>query len=350
MARVSPTVEGFRAAFGRPSLTFAEIAWRWTIGASAWALLLFWFFEYLNTLPVTKSDLALLATRQPAWVGRAISHILRGSLNRAVLAALCAALALSVLWIVAGSIGRLATVRDLLEYFRGQFASNVLKEPDEAIGRHALRSLIGLNSLRVGLAWAAVLALVGAAILAGFASTETDPRPGMVLVLFLPLAVLICMAWATLSWLLSLAGILSVLERQDTFGALSAALSFFRDRAGDVFAVSTWTGLAHFVAFSVATTAASLLLGLMPIAPPRLVIAGVIVVTVVYLAIVDWLSMARLAGYICIAEMPEAFALPEQLPLGPAARQQSAPGASLQTTIDPDEPILSDLTSPMAGL
>jgi len=350
MARVSPTVEGFRAAFGRPSLAFAEIAWRWTIGASAWALLLFWFFEYLNTLPVTKSDLALLATRQPAWVGRAIGHILRGSLNRAVLAALCAALALSVLWIVAASIGRLATVRDLLEYFRGQFASNVPKEPDEAIGRHALGSLIGLNSLRVGLAWAAMLALVGAAILAGFASTETNPRPSMVLVLFLPLAVLICMAWATLSWLLSLAGILSVLERQDKFGALSAALSFFRDRAGAVFAVSTWTGLAHFVAFSVATTAASLPLGLMPIAPPRLVIAGVIVVTVVYFAIVDWLSVARLAGYICIAEMPEAFVLPEQLPLGLAAKQQSAPGASLQTTIDPDEPILSDLTSPMAGL
>ena len=75
-------------------------------------------FEYLDTLPVTNGDAALLSTRQPLLVGRAIAHILRGSLNRAVLAALLAALALSLLWIIAASVGRSATVRALLDYFR----------------------------------------------------------------------------------------------------------------------------------------------------------------------------------------------------------------------------------------
>ena len=32
MSLPSPTIEGFRAAFRRPSLTFAEMAWRWTVG------------------------------------------------------------------------------------------------------------------------------------------------------------------------------------------------------------------------------------------------------------------------------------------------------------------------------
>jgi hypothetical protein len=103
MSRVSPTLEGFRAAFRRPSLTFAEIAWRLAVGAMAWALSLFWLIEYLDTLPVSNGDAALLSTKQPWLVARAILHIVHGSLNRAVLAALLAVLAVACLWIVAAA-------------------------------------------------------------------------------------------------------------------------------------------------------------------------------------------------------------------------------------------------------
>lgn len=54
MPRVSPTLEGFRASFRRPSLTLAEITWRWTVGAAGWALVFFWMIEFLDTLPVTR--------------------------------------------------------------------------------------------------------------------------------------------------------------------------------------------------------------------------------------------------------------------------------------------------------
>src|SRR5260370_42155626 len=91
MSRTSPTLDGFRAAFRRPAFTFAEIAWRWTVGAVAWTLFLFSFIEYLNTLPVSRGDKTLLGTRQPVLIGRAISHIFRGSLNRAVFAVLLVA-------------------------------------------------------------------------------------------------------------------------------------------------------------------------------------------------------------------------------------------------------------------
>src|SRR5205807_7716707 len=113
--RVSPTLEGFRAAFRRPSLTLAEIVWRWTVGTTACALLIFGLLEYLDTLPVTEGELLLLRTRHPVLVGQAIAHILRGSLNRVVAAGLVAALALTGLWILAASVGRTATVRVLLE-------------------------------------------------------------------------------------------------------------------------------------------------------------------------------------------------------------------------------------------
>jgi len=332
MSRVSPTLEGFRAGFRRPSLTFTEIAWRWTVGAVAWGLFLFSFVEYLGSLPVTNSDAALLRTRQPWLVGRAIAHILRGSLSRAGVAALLAALALSLLWIVAASVGRAATVRALLDYFRGRFASNISVKRAGAMKSSPWRSLIGLNFLRVVLAMAALLAFAGAAILVRFTSPDAHPHSGLAFMLFLPLAGLICFVWPMLNWLLSLAGIFAVRDGDDVLSALSAAGTFVHERWGPVFAVSTWTGLAHLAAISMATTAVSFPLAFIRVAPTRLIIAAVMLVTLAYFAVADWLYMARLAGYVCIAEMPEALAESATLPTPPP-----------RTSIDREELILSDI-------
>lgn len=67
-------------------------------------------------------------------------------------------------------------------------------------------------------------------------------------------------------------------------------------------------------------------------AQARFVIAVVILMTFVYFVIADWLYMARLAGYICIAEMPDALTSSERLP-----------AIQPQTSVDRDEPILSDI-------
>jgi hypothetical protein len=328
MPRVSPTLEGFRAAFRRPSLTLAEIAWRWTVGGLGCTLVLFWLIEYLDTLPVTNGDVTLLSTRQPFLVGRAIAHIMSGSLNRAVLTGLLVVLALSLLWIIAASLGRAATVRTLLDYFRKNAAGATgdKKEP------RPVRSLIGLNFLRAALMLAAILAFAGAAVLVSFASPDKKPQPGLAFIFFLPLAALIGIAWSSLNWLLSLAAIFAARDGEDSLGALSAAVTFFRERSGPIFAVSSWTGLAHLTAFSVASSAVSLSLAFIQVAPARLVIAAIILATLVYFAVVDWLYMVRLAGYVCIAEIPEALSASALLPAPPP-----------QTSIDRDEPILSDL-------
>jgi len=212
--------------------------------------------------------------------------------------------------------------------------------------------LLRLNFLRAVVALAAAVGFVGASILAGFASPDASPRPGLAFLLFVPLAGLICMVWCGLNWLLSLAGMFAVRESEDAVGAISAAVTFCRERTGAVFAVSTWTGLAHLVAFVGATTVASLPVGLAGALPWRLVIAAVFLVTMAYFAVADWLYMARLAGYVCIAEMPEALLAP----LPPAPQPVPPPFAGppvqttpLQTTIDRDEPILSDVPNLLAG-
>jgi hypothetical protein len=342
---ISPTVEGFRAAFRRPSLTLAEIMWRWMVGATAVALFVVGLFEYLDTLPVTNGELLFLRTRHPYLVGEAIAHILRGSLTRAAMASLLAALMLSVLWMVAASVGRIATVRGLLDYFRrdvpghfldGDITSDGERDVASNVSTTALVALLRLNFLRVVLALAAVFGFAGAGILAGFASPDANPRPGLAFSLFLPLAGLICYLWWALNWLLSLAGMFAVRNAEDAMGAIGCAVDLARERTGAVCAITTWTGLAHLVALVGASTIVSIPLGFVGLIPWRLIIAAMILVALIYLALADWLYMVRLAGYVCVAETPLALLAP----LPPAPLPRTPP---VQTMIDRDEPILSDL-------
>jgi hypothetical protein len=178
---------------------------------------------------------------------------------------------------------------------------------------------------------------MGALILAGFASPVAPPHPGLTFLLFLPLAGLVCFAWWALNWLLSLAGIFAVRDGEDAPAAISAAVTFCRERTGPVFAVSIWTWLAHLIAFVLATTVIAIPLPVLAVVPWRLTVVGVTLVTLAYFAVVDWLYVARLAGYVCIAQMPEAL-------LAPA---RPAPPLAVATTIDRNEPILSDVPGAM---
>jgi len=344
MPRVSPTLEGFRAAFRRPSLTFGEILWRWCVGATGWALLFFGLFEYLSTLPVTNGEAMFLRTRHPFFVGQAIAHILRGSLDRAVFSLLVAGLLLCLLWILAASVGRIATTRDLLDYFRDRYAAESGSENDgtSEISGGSFRGLLRLNFLRVAVALSAMLGFAGAGILVSLASPKANPQPGVAFLLFLPLAALLCFVWWALNWLLSLAAVFAVRNGDDAVAAIGSAVMLFRERMGAVFAVSTWTGMAHLVLFSVATTVVAIPLAAAGFLPGRLIILAMILVTLIYLAVADWLYMARLAGYVCIAEIPEALLNPPPpAPVPPAPPVSIEP--PLQTTIDRDEPILSDI-------
>jgi hypothetical protein len=358
---ISPTVEGFRAAFRRPSVTLAEIAWRWITGATAAAIFLFGLFEYLNSLPVTSGELLFLRSRQPYLIGQALTHILRGSLGRFVMSALLATMLLGLLWIAAASVGRIATVRALLDHFRrdvARYVSASSSAKDGSIGdgerdvassvsTNAFQSLTRLNFLRAIVAMAASVGFLGATILAGFASPDKNPRPGLAFLLFLPLAGFVCLVWFALNWLLSLASVFAVRDGEGVIGAITAAVGFCRERTGAVFAVSTWTWLAHLVAFVGATTVISMPLGLAAVLPWRLVVFGMLLVTLVYFALADWLYMARLAGYVCIAEMPEALLAPippTLMPAPPSPIAAPPPQTTpIQTSIDRDEVILSDI-------
>jgi len=338
---ISPTAEGFRAAFRRPLFTFAEITWRWVIGTTATVLLIFGFFEFLDTLPVTNGELFFLRSGYPLLAWQAIVHILRGGMDRAVLSLLVAALLLSVLWIVAASLGRIATVEGMIEYFRMRFRDALTSEADEGdIASNVstgdrFGTMLSLNFLRVSVVLAGLIGFFGAALLAASSSSPAHPRPFLAFLIFVPLAGLVCLIGYELNWLLSLAAVFAVRDGEHAVDAFCSAVALCRERAAAVAAVSTWTGLGHLGAFFGASTVVSLPLGLARVLPWRLVALGVALVTLAYFAVSDWFYTARLAGYVCIAEMPDVLPEPPPPPI--------TPPAPTEAIIDRDELILSDV-------
>jgi hypothetical protein len=340
----------------------AEVAWRWTFGTALAALVGASLVEYLDTLPVNNADLFLLQTRQPLLVSRAVNNILKGSAFRFVIAATVLSVALAAGWILLASIGRCAIVQSLLDYFKGRFEETGHSQTDlsgaaEPVSRSGgLRPIFFLNFLRVMVSLAALLACVGAFILGSLVSPDKDPQPFLAFLITTAFLLMAGLIWSTLNWYLSLAAIFAVRDGTDCFGALSLAVGQFRERAGAFFAVGFWFGLAHIIAFVIATSAVGFPLALAGVLPFGLVFGGVAVVTLLYFAAADWLYAGRLAAYVAIIEAPPYVpevvvpAVPVILPENPVMESgvagvvESRAATPIYPPIPPsDDDILSDI-------
>jgi hypothetical protein len=328
--------------FQQPSLGLAEIAWRWTFGAAAVLLAAISFREYFDTLQVSRGDLLLLRTRQPALIAHALAHIFGGSAARVVEAMVVLVLALAVGWIVIAALGRAATLKALLAYIRERADSEQRPPAKSRFGDGRapslrLGSLLGLNCCRAAVALAAVVGSFAAFILGGSAASAENPSPGAALLIILGVTSLVWMAWSFLNWVLALAPVFVVAHGRDTFGAIGAVVQLCRSRAGSVFAAGTWFGLAHVGVFFVATTAVGFPLGLAAALPRAVTLGGVLLVTLLYFAVADFLYMGRLAAYVAMVEFPD---------LTTAESRSQQVSTSSSSAVDPSELILSDLPAP----
>lgn len=334
----SPTLEGFKAIFRQPSLGLAEIAWRWSLGVAGFASFIFAAVEYFDSLPVTATDMFLLRTHQPVLIGRAFDHILRGSLPRLLEALILLGLAFSVAWVIVASLGRAATLKTLLNHV-------VEPSPENQQKSWRLGSLVGLNSLRAAATLAATVGIFGAILIGDSVSPADDPSPGTAFLLFLVIFGLVNLAWLAVNWFLSLASVFVFADGENISGSMAAAADFCRQHLGAVLAVSFWFGLAHFAAFFFASSLGTLLLSFLAVLPAAVVFTAVLLVTLVYFAIADFLYVGRLAAYVWIAEHPGTLATP-------VAFQPQSPGppppAPNSGRIDPDELILSDVPLPVS--
>ena len=314
----------------RPSFGLAEVAWRWSFGAAVSLLLGFAFLEYLDTLPVRNADLFLLRTAQPVLISQAVRHIFKGSAFRLIEAAAVLILALGVGWVIVSSLARAATIKALLAQFR-----------ETAENRNwRLWPLLTLNGFRLGTTLAAVVGLLAAFLLGGAVSRPAHPAPGSAFLIVLAIAMLVWISWSMLNWFLSLAGIFVVAEGETTFRAITATVDLCRTRAASVFAAGTWFGLAHLTAFVVATSVVAFPLGFASVLPASVVLGGVLLVTLLYFAIADFLYIGRLAAYVAILRLPDVPAIADAMPT--PLLTLSGAGHQSSSGVDPTELILSD--------
>jgi hypothetical protein len=364
MAQRTPTIEAFRAVFRQPSLTLAEVSWRWTFWGTVCALSLLTIFEYFDSLPVSAGDALFLRSRQPFLISQALAHILAGSGQRLAAATILLLLTLTALWIFVSSLGRVATLRLLLHHFAS--AESASARAEETINFASqlsttwhFRSVLGLNFLRVTLLLAGLLALVSAAILAGFVSTPANPQPGLAFLIFFPLAVLVTVFWSSMNWFLSIASIFVLREGRDVFGAVASSVDFCLRRSRALSWSSTVFGLCHFVVFVIASSVVVFPLAFAGILPGSIIGAAIILLLLLYFAIVDFLYVGRLAAYVCILQMPEPAAVVPPLPALLEPRENSSnptlrtsgPSGSQSTLAWPpippsDDDILSDVPMP----
>jgi hypothetical protein len=228
-----------------------------------------------------------------------LSRIFQGSAPRAVAAFAVLVPALGLAWIVIASLGRAATLKTLIEYFRGSH------------GPVRVASLLALNSLRAVTFLAALVGVVGALLAArAAASSSGDPSPGSALLIFWMLIMLVGLACSLLNWYLSLAAIFVVRDGASTFAALAAAIDLCRSRTVSMAAALTWFGVAHTAMFVVASFAAAVSLGLSEVLPGGVVLGGLLLVTLLYFAAVDFLYVGRLAAYVFMIEPPVVLPLP----------------------------------------
>ena len=211
MASFSPTAEGFRVIFRRPSIPLAEVAWRWSFAVAAWFLGLTFLFEYAGTLPVNALDRLLLGTQQPVLVARAIHRIFEGSAFRFTKAGILLALALVTAWIILAALGRAVTVRSLIEELDLDTGER------QTVGT-PIRSLLGLNFFRAALTLAAIAASVGSLLLASSLWASTKASVGDITRLWFSVLLVTWIAWSGLNWLLSTSAIFVMIGEQGAVG------------------------------------------------------------------------------------------------------------------------------------
>ncbi len=286
----TPIRDGFRSTWRSPGLVPAEIAWRWTAGGALWALLTLSFIEYAASLKVSGGDWFLWKLGFPTTAAEALANTIAGSGHKLLAIAAVLVPGMAVLWTVAATIGRTATLRALM-------AERVVR----------FRTMLALNFFR---ATAALAALIGLAGVFAIAMALYSDGPGTVphaerstWVLLLGWFLVACF-WSMANWFLSLAPVIAVEQNCDALAAVSGTVSVWVERAGQFLRLNAVFGGLHLLAFIIFTGASFFPLMLLAAVPGKVVLVMLVLVAMVYFAVVDFLYVARLGAYATLTATP----------------------------------------------
>jgi hypothetical protein len=296
----SPFRDGFAALFHEPVLLPAELVWRWCFGFSALALGLLATALFLDSLKLSALDEFLLGTPQPRLWETAFRHIFRGSLSRLVISQTILLLGVMLLWSLAATAGRAATLRRLVAMFR-------LDEETQTL-EWRFSPILGLQLLRA--MWALIaFAVTSGSLVYGTVMVQSGRPLRAALVLSFGVGVA-TVAGLALNWYFGIAPLFCVRERAGAMEALERAVSFTGRHAGELFLLG-----AGFLALRLLWAATMCLVFLSPLnwitqLDGRWVLLVMGLTALVYFAGTDLLYLARLGAYVSMAE-DDAHPTPE---------------------------------------
>jgi hypothetical protein len=299
----SPFQEGFAALREEPLLFLSELTWRWCFALSAWLLALSAAALFLDSIPVSALDRLLLGTLQPALEWSEIAHLFHGTQLLVVWVKFIVLAGLTLLWCLAATGGRTASLRNLVALFGGD-------DRDEGSGWQ-FWPMFQLHLVRALWTWTAVACFVVSFLLGS--AMQGQQRAARAAFFYVFGIVLSLLFGVILNWFFGLAPLFCIRNQTSARDAVSLALDFCARQGGRLLGLST-----AFFALRIVWAGSMFLLVLAPTGWGKHVAIGWVLLlmgflTWIYLAGADALYLARLGAYAALAEI-DAQPAPEPKP------------------------------------
>lgn len=281
----NPITQGLRAVTRDPAIFLVEILWRWSFAVLACMLVAGVGMMLLGPLHVGHAWDTAWSSRDPQRMGQLVlAVLLLLGMKVIVLTAIAVPLTIALLWGIFSALGRFVTVKRLRT----------------GLTSLRFRSIFALQFLRAFIGWLC-LVLLFAAMFGEALIASRGPQPDLLLyyLMVLPSVVLIGSFWLTVNWYLSLAAIFGR-EGQSFRGALRQARQTIRQQRSDFAGTGFVFLLFRVVVLLVATAICGLTSGMVG-SSPQSYFTLLIIVSLAYFAIADFLYMARMAAYLALA-------------------------------------------------
>ena len=280
----NPITQGLRTVARDPAIFLVEILWRWSFALLACLLVIGVGLMLLGPLHVGHRWDMAVRTRDPQRMAQLLVTVLLILGMKAVVAALAIPVAIAFLWSIFSALGRFVTIRRL------------------RVGLTSLRfsSILALQFLRGFASWFCFVLFFGATFGEALIASR-GPKPDLLLyyLMVMPSVVVISAFWLTVNWYLSLAAFFGR-EGQGFRGALRQARQTIRQQRSDFAGTGLVFLLFRTIILLVAVAICGLASGMEGTAPQSYFVL-LVVVSLAYCAIADFLYMARMAAYLALA-------------------------------------------------
>jgi hypothetical protein len=281
----NPITQGLRAVTRDPTIFLVEILWRWSFAILACLLVAGIGLMLLGPLHIGHRWDMAVSSRDPQRVAQLIvAVVFLLGIKVIMIAVIGVPLAIALIWSILSALGRFVTVKRL------RASQTSLR----------FRSIFALQLLRGFLGWFSFVLLL-TAMLGEMLIATRGPQPDLLLyyLMMMPSVVLISAFWLTVNWYLSLAAIFGR-EGQSFRGALRQARQTVRQQRSDFAGIGFVFLLFRVIVLLIATAICGLTSGMVG-SSPQSYFTLLIIVSLAYLAVADFLYMARMAAYLALA-------------------------------------------------